>query len=50
MQGAAGAGHQGRHAKFGQHVRGCLHLGGAANRVLAGAIGDPLHGAGVGRG
>ena len=50
VQGAAGAGHQGRHAEFGQHVRGRLHLGGTANRVLAGAVGDPLHGGGVGCG
>jgi len=47
MHGAAGGGHQGRHAEFGEHVRGGLHLGGAAHRVLAGAVGDPFQGGGV---
>jgi len=47
VQGAAGVGHQGRHAELGQHGRGRLHLGGAPHRVLAGAVGDPVQGSGV---
>jgi hypothetical protein len=47
MHGAAGRGHQGRHAEFGEHVGGGLHLGGTAQRMLAGAAGDPLQGGGV---
>jgi len=50
VQSAAGVGHQGRHAEFGEHVRGRLHLGGPAHRVPAGTVGDPVHGGGVGRG
>ena len=50
VQGAAGASHQGRHAEFGEHVRGRLHLGAAAYRVLAGTVGNPVYGGGVGRG
>jgi hypothetical protein len=49
VQDAAGVRHHGRHAKFGEHVRGRLHLGGAADRVPAGAVDDPLHRPGVGR-
>ena len=47
MHGAAGGGHQGRHAEFSKHVRGGFHLGGAAHGVLAGAAGDPFQGGGV---
>ena len=50
MQGAAGPGHQWRHAEFGEHLRGRLHLGGASHRVPAGAVGDPVHGGDFGRG
>jgi len=50
VQGAAGVGHQRRYAQFGEHVRGRRHLGGAANRVPAGAVGDPVHDGDVGRG
>jgi len=50
VQGAAGVGHQGRHAEFGEHVRGRFHLGGAAHCVPPGAAGDPLQGGGIGRG
>jgi len=50
VQGAAGVGHQRRHAKFDEHVRGRPHLGGPAHRVPAGAVGDPVQGGGVGRG
>jgi hypothetical protein len=50
VQGAAGVGHQRRHAQFGEHVRGRRHLGGAANRVPAGAVGDPVNHGDVGRG
>jgi hypothetical protein len=50
VHGPAGVGHEGRHAEFGQHGRGCLHLGGTPHRVLTGAIDDPVHGGGVGRG
>jgi hypothetical protein len=49
VQDAAGVRHHGRHAEFGEHVRGRLHLGGAAYRVPAGAVEDPLHRPGVGR-
>ena len=49
MQDAAGVRHHGRHAKFGEHVRGRFHLGGAADRVPAGAVDDPLHRPGIGR-
>jgi len=50
VQDAAGLGHQGPHAEFGQHVRGRLHLVGPAPGVPGGAIDDPLHAARVGRG
>ena len=50
MQGAAGAGHQRRYAELGKHLRGRRHLGAAPHRVPAGAVGDPVHGGGVGRG
>jgi hypothetical protein len=50
VQGAAGPGHQGRHAEFGEHVRGRLHLRRAAHRVPAGAVRDPVQGGGVGCG
>jgi len=50
VQDAAGVGHHGRHAEFGEHVRGRFHLGGSAHRVPAGAVDDPLHRSGVGRG
>jgi hypothetical protein len=50
VQGAAGLGHQRRDAEFGEHLRGRLHLGGAAHRVPAGAVGDPVHGGDFGRG
>jgi hypothetical protein len=43
VHGAAGVGHHGRHAQFGEHVRGRLHLGGPAHRVPGGAIHDPPH-------
>ncbi len=47
MQGAAGVGHQRRHAELGEHVRGRFHLGGSADRVPAGAVDDPLDRRGV---
>jgi hypothetical protein len=50
VQDAAGVRHHRRHAEFGQHVRGRFHLGGAAPCVPAGAVDDPLHRPGVGRG
>jgi hypothetical protein len=50
VQEAAGVGHDGRHAEFDEHVRGRFHLGGAAQGVPAGAVDDPLHRPGVGRG
>jgi len=50
VQGAAGFGDQGRHAEFGEHVRGRCHLGRSAHRVLVRAFDDPRHGSGVGRG
>jgi hypothetical protein len=50
VQGAAGVGHHGPHAKFGQHVRGRFHLGGPAQGVPSGAVDDPLDAARVGRG
>jgi len=50
VQDAAGVRHHGRHAEFGEHARGRFHLGGAAHRVPAGAVDDPLHRPGVGRG
>jgi hypothetical protein len=50
VQDAAGVGHQGPHTEFGEHVRGRLHLGGPAQGVPGGAVDDPLHAAGVGRG
>jgi hypothetical protein len=50
VQDAAGVGHQRRHAEFGEHVRGCFHLGGPAQGVPGGAVDDPLHAARVGRG
>ena len=50
MQGAAGVGHHGPHAEFGEHVRGRFHLGGPARGVPGGAVEDPLHAARVGRG
>jgi hypothetical protein len=50
VHGAAGVGHHGRHAQFGEHVGGRLHLGGPAYRVPGGAIDDPPHAARVGRG
>ena len=50
MQDAAGVRHHRRHAEFGEHVRGRFHLGGATHRVPAGAVDDPLHRPGVGRG
>ena len=50
MQSTAGAGHQGRHSQFGEHVRGRLHLGGPAHCVPAGAVGDPLQSGSIGRG
>jgi hypothetical protein len=50
VQGAAGVGHHGPHAEFGEHVRGRFHLGGPAHGVPGGAVDDPLHAARVGRG
>jgi hypothetical protein len=50
VHGAAGLGHHGPHAEFGEHVRGRFHLGGPAHRVPGGAVEDPLHAARVGRG
>jgi len=50
VQGAAGVGHHGPHAEFGEHVRGRFHLGGPAHRVPDGAVEDPIHGARVSRG
>jgi hypothetical protein len=50
VQGTAGVGHHGPHAEFGQHVRGCFHLGGPAQGVPEGAVDDPLDAARVGRG
>jgi hypothetical protein len=50
VQDAAGVRHHGRHAEFGEHGRGRFHLSGSAHRVPAGAVDDPLHGPGVGRG
>jgi hypothetical protein len=50
MQGAAGVGHHGPHAEFGEHVGGRLHLRGPAPCVPGGAGDDPLHAARVGRG
>jgi hypothetical protein len=50
VYGPAGVGHERRHAEFGQHGRGRLHLGGTPHRVLMGAVGDPVHGGGVCRG
>jgi hypothetical protein len=44
---AAGIGHRGRHAEFGEHLRGRLHLGGPAYGVPGGAIRDPRHAARV---
>jgi len=46
----AGVGHQRWHAQLGEHVRGRRHLGGTAYRVPAGAVSDPIHDGGVGRG
>ncbi len=50
MQGAAGPGHQGRHAEFAEHVRGRRHLRRATHRMPAGAVRDPVQGGGVGGG
>jgi hypothetical protein len=50
VQDAAGVRHHRRHAEFGEHIRGRFHLGGAAHRVPAGAVDDPLDRSGVGRG
>ena len=50
MQGAAGVGHHGLDAEFGEHVRGCFHLGGPAQCVPGCAVDDPVHAARVGRG
>jgi hypothetical protein len=50
VQGAAGVGHHGPDAEFGQHIRGRFHLGGPAQRVPGGPVDDPLHAARVGRG
>ena len=50
MQDAAGVGHQGPHAEFGEHVRGGFHLGGPAQGVPGGAVDDARHAARVGRG
>jgi len=50
VQDAAGLGHHGWYAEFGEHVRGCLHLGGPAQGVPCGAVDDPRHAARVGRG
>jgi hypothetical protein len=50
MDGAAGLGDERTHAQFGKHLGGRFHLGGAAHRVPPGAVDDPRHGAGVGRG
>jgi hypothetical protein len=50
VQGPAGVRHGGRHTQVGEHVRGRRHLGGAAHRVPAGAVDDPLDRSGVRRG
>jgi hypothetical protein len=50
VQDAAGVRHHRRHAELGKHVRGRFHLGGTAPCVPAGAVDDPLHRPGVGRG
>jgi len=50
VQDAAGVGHHGPDAEFGEHVRGRFHLGRTAQRVPGGAVDDPLHAARVGRG
>jgi hypothetical protein len=50
VHGAAGVGHQGRHAEFGEHVGGRLHLRGPAHGVPGGAIHEPGHAARVGLG
>jgi hypothetical protein len=47
---AAGIGHRGRHAEFGEHLRGRLHLGGPAYGVPGGAVHDPRHAARIGLG
>jgi hypothetical protein len=49
VQGAAGLGHQGLDAEFGEHVRGRFHLGCSADGVAHGAVRDPLKGARVER-
>jgi hypothetical protein len=50
MHDAAGVGHHGTDAEFGEHVRGRFHLGGPAQRVPGGAVDDPLHAVRIGRG
>ena len=50
MQGAAGVRHQGRHAEFGEHLRGGIHLGGTAHGVPARPVSDPVQDGGIGRG
>jgi CubicO group peptidase (beta-lactamase class C family) len=50
MEGAACAGHDGRHAQVGQHRRGGPHLRAPPDRVLPGPGDDPVHGRNVGLG